>query len=296
MRGGAVRGGAVRMRVCLWQAGLWRPELWPRRVRRGALAGRAGAGLGRAQVERGAAGDDEAPAGGGAGAEAEAEAEAEGERYVGFADWEVDEEAGWGGASLRNSSAELVRLQLRLDWAWRRRVLQLLLLGAALNRTALLPPLRCHCDLAWTSMTACRQPGAEAMALPFECPLDHLIDLPRWHAQRTFRWRPPRHLQHHLQHRLKDPSTHPSTRRLVFGGIPSSAAAAAPPSRPALTSAPTSAPTSRLPAGLDDEGLRMALAAAGEAGGGAARSSSTVLEVRAGSAEQPHSLGRSPYH
>ena len=207
--------------------------------------------------------------------EAEMEAEVEGERYVGFADWEVDEEAVWGGASLRNSSADLVRLQLRLDWAWRRRVLQLLLLGAALNRTALLPPLRCHCDLGWTSMTACRQPGAEGMALPFECPLDHLIDLPRWHTQRTFRWSPPRHLQHRSARRG---GAHPSTRRLVFGGIgiPSSAAAAVPtPSRPTATTAATT----RLPEGVDDEGLRAALAEAGEAGGGAARGSSTLLEV-----------------
>ena len=221
--------------------------------------------------------------------EAEMEAEVEGERYVGFADWEVDEEAVWGGASLRNSSADLVRLQLRLDWAWRRRVLQLLLLGAALNRTALLPPLRCHCDLGWTSMTACRQPGAEGMALPFECPLDHLIDLPRWHTQRTFRWSPPRHLQHRSARRG---GAHPSTRRLVFGGMPSSAAAAVPPpSRPTATTAPTTAPptaattatttaaTTRLPEGIDDEGLRAALAEAGEAGGGAARGSSTLLEV-----------------
>ena len=205
------------------------------------------------------------------------EAEVEGERYVGFADWEVDEEAAWGGVSLRNSSADLVRLQLRLDWGWRRRVLQLLLLGAALNRTALLPPLRCHCDLGWTSMTACRQPGAEGMALPFECPLDHLLDLPRWHTQRTFRWRPPRHLQHLSARRG---GAHPSTRRLVFGGMPSSAASAVPPpSRPAATTAATTAPTTRLPEGLDDEGLRAALAEAGEAGGGAARGSSTLLEV-----------------
>ena len=43
--------------------------------------------------------------------------------------------------------------------------------------------------------------------------------------------------------------------------------------------APTTAPTTRLPEGIDDEGLRAALAEAGEAGGGAARGSSTLLEV-----------------
>ena len=279
-------GFAYGKRERMRQAGLWRPDLWPRRARRSMLAGRAGArlGLGSAEVEGATAESEAAPSGGKAGGEAEAEvkaeaemegemeAEAEGERYVGFADWEVDGEAAWGGASLRNSSADLVRLQLRLDWTWRGRVLQLLLLASALNRTALLPPLRCHCDLAWTSMTSCRQPGAEGMALPFECPLDHLLDLPRWHTQRAFRWRAPRHLQHRAARRG---GAHLSTRRLVFGGIPSSAAAVPPASRPALTNAPTT----KLPEGLDDDGLRAALAEAGEAGGGVARGSSTLLEV-----------------
>ena len=85
---------------------------------------------------------------------------------------------------------------MALDASWRRRVLKLLAAALALNRTAVLPPAWCACDIYWGGMEGCRAGGARTMALPFECPVDHIIDLPRWSAQTRIRWRPPRHLQH----------------------------------------------------------------------------------------------------
>ena len=58
-------------------------------------------------------------------------------------------------AEAHNDSRRLVSLQRRIDWAWRRRVLALLALGIALNRTVVLPPCACHCDLYWGEMKAC---------------------------------------------------------------------------------------------------------------------------------------------
>ena len=38
----------------------------------------------------------------------------------------------------------------------------------------------CYCDFMWKEMRACRVGGAESMRLPFDCPMDHVLDTPRW--------------------------------------------------------------------------------------------------------------------
>lgn len=102
-----------------------------------------------------------------------------------------------GGRNNGTSSPDLLRQHKRADAIWRRRVLALLAVAIATNRTAVLPPALCYCDAFWGGLVRCRVPAAQRMALPFECPIDHIIDLPRWHAQRHVAWRPPRFLQHY---------------------------------------------------------------------------------------------------
>ena len=50
----------------------------------------------------------------------------------------------------------------------------------ALNRTLVLPRMLCYCDNIWKEMKHCRVGGAFGMTLPFDCPADHIINLPRW--------------------------------------------------------------------------------------------------------------------
>ena len=38
----------------------------------------------------------------------------------------------------------------------------------------------CYCDFMWKEMRNCRVGGAETMRLPFECPMDHVLDTPKW--------------------------------------------------------------------------------------------------------------------
>jgi hypothetical protein len=60
-------------------------------------------------------------------------------------------------------------------------VLQSLLgLSKALGRTLILPKMLCYCDFLWKEMRACRVGGAESMRLPFDCPMDHVLDTPKW--------------------------------------------------------------------------------------------------------------------
>ena len=65
--------------------------------------------------------------------------------------------------------------------AWHRAALHsTLALARALNRTLIVPRLRCACDRWWGNvLPACAVPGAD-VALPFECPMDHLFFLPNW--------------------------------------------------------------------------------------------------------------------
>ena len=63
----------------------------------------------------------------------------------------------------------------------RTRVLRALLgIAKALGRDVILPRLLCYCDFMWKEMKNCRVGGAETMRLPFDCPMDHVMDTPRW--------------------------------------------------------------------------------------------------------------------
>ncbi len=53
-------------------------------------------------------------------------------------------------------------------------------IGKALGREVILPRLLCYCDFMWKEMKACRVGGAESMRLPFDCPMDHVFDTPRF--------------------------------------------------------------------------------------------------------------------
>ena len=53
-------------------------------------------------------------------------------------------------------------------------------LAIALNRTLILPRMLCYCDNIWKEMKHCRVGGAFGMTLPFDCPADHIINLPAW--------------------------------------------------------------------------------------------------------------------
>jgi len=44
----------------------------------------------------------------------------------------------------------------------------------------ILPRLLCYCDFMWKEMKNCRVGGAETMRLPFDCPMDHVLDTPKW--------------------------------------------------------------------------------------------------------------------
>ena len=102
------------------------------------------------------------------------------ERFVVLDEDAIDAEAAAHRDAARATSADandsraLIRLHRAIDWRWRRRVLSLLALSIALNRTAVLPPAWCYCDAFWGGMRGCRVPAAASMALPFECPLDHI--------------------------------------------------------------------------------------------------------------------------
>lgn len=63
----------------------------------------------------------------------------------------------------------------------RAKVLRALLgIAKALGRAVILPRMLCYCDFMWKEMKACRVGGAETMRLPFDCPMDHVLDTPRW--------------------------------------------------------------------------------------------------------------------
>ena len=56
----------------------------------------------------------------------------------------------------------------------------LLGIAKALGRAVILPRMLCYCDFMWKEMKNCRVGGAETMRLPFDCPMDHVLDTPRW--------------------------------------------------------------------------------------------------------------------
>jgi len=51
-------------------------------------------------------------------------------------------------------------------------------IAKALGRRLVLPRLLCYCDYMWKEMKSCRVGGAESMRLPFDCPMDHVLDTP----------------------------------------------------------------------------------------------------------------------
>jgi len=56
----------------------------------------------------------------------------------------------------------------------------LLGVAKATGRDVILPRMLCYCDFMWKEMRNCRVGGAETMRLPFDCPMDHVLDTPRF--------------------------------------------------------------------------------------------------------------------
>eukprot|EP00965_Chrysotila_dentata_P151849 5017486-Pleurochrysis_carterae.AAC.2 len=130
-------------------------------------------------------------------------------------------------------SREAVALHLR-EHAHALAVVRALLgIGKALGREVILPRLLCYCDYMWKEMRACRVGGAESMRLPFDCPMDHVLNTPSF-------------FENGLGVPVKEPNFLNSSRL------------------PANVSANVA--RVRLPAGVhDDEGVRAALAHAAHA-------------------------------
>lgn len=49
-------------------------------------------------------------------------------------------------------------------------------IAAVFNRTIIVPRLACYCDRYWTDLDKCRVPGAFQERIPFQCPMDHVLD------------------------------------------------------------------------------------------------------------------------
>ncbi|KAL1508010.1 hypothetical protein AB1Y20_007608 [Prymnesium parvum] len=110
--------------------------------------------------------------------------------------WFVDDDAYYAGRFVTVSAAggSLPREEIGLaadsrdavrrhlaEHAHRTAVLRALLgIGKALGRAVVLPRMLCYCDYLWKEMKACRVGGAETMRLPFDCPMDHVLDTPRF--------------------------------------------------------------------------------------------------------------------
>lgn len=79
----------------------------------------------------------------------------------------------------------LLRRAFAADASWRERVRSGLVLARALNRTLVLPRPHCYCDRSWAPLTRCRLPGARHTALPFECPMDFVVNVALWERSGT---------------------------------------------------------------------------------------------------------------
>lgn len=55
-------------------------------------------------------------------------------------------------------------------------------LAAATRRRLVLPTIWCMCDRYWWHLKDCRMPGAEALPMPFACPLDMSFNIDDWQA------------------------------------------------------------------------------------------------------------------
>ena len=49
-------------------------------------------------------------------------------------------------------------------------------LSLLFNRSYIMPKLACYCDRFWTPLDDCRVPGARQQRLPFQCPMDYVLD------------------------------------------------------------------------------------------------------------------------
>jgi hypothetical protein len=110
--------------------------------------------------------------------------------------WLVDDDSYYNGryvtVSAEAATLPLVKMGLDVDSRdavkahlaearHRSAVLRPLLgIAKATGRAVVLPRMLCYCDFMWKEMKNCRVGGAESMRLPFECPMDHVLDTPRW--------------------------------------------------------------------------------------------------------------------
>ena len=73
--------------------------------------------------------------------------------------------------------------------AFRERLASGVALSRALNRTVVLPPFWCYCDKYWARLWQCTV-GLQAIPtqpLPFQCPMDHVLPIARWHGHGAVR-------------------------------------------------------------------------------------------------------------
>merc|ERR1719460_2994000 len=77
-------------------------------------------------------------------------------------------------------SRDAVKYHLE-ESAHRAKIIRALLgIAKATGRDIILPRMLCYCDFMWKEMRNCRVGGAESMRLPFDCPMDHVLDTPRF--------------------------------------------------------------------------------------------------------------------
>ena len=101
-------------------------------------------------------------------------------------------------------------------------------IAKATGRQLILPRMLCYCDYMWKEMRACRVGGAETMRLPFDCPMDHVLDTPKF-------------FENSLGVEVREPAFLSSPR--IAAGVASSIVKVALPKAP-----------------LDDEGIRKLMA------------------------------------
>lgn len=102
--------------------------------------------------------------------------------------WLTDDDAYYSGGNFLKVSSFLpdelrdgqtVETHLSLSMHYRKTLRAAFAIGEVLNRTVIMPELKCACDRWWGNiLPSCIIPGAESsMSLPFTCPMDHLFFL-----------------------------------------------------------------------------------------------------------------------
>eukprot|EP00899_Mesostigma_viride_P000582 jgi/Mesvir1/10524/Mv21766-RA.2 len=128
--------------------------------------------------------------------------------------WLVDQDSYYAGKFLQLSSALPPELegetpgliaQLRAGAYYQMAVRNGMALARALNRTLIMPRLRCYCDRYWYAVVydTCSVPGTR-IPLPFTCPVDYLFHLEHW-TKAGIDWR--------VHSFLDDPRTPPGMRQ-----------------------------------------------------------------------------------